>query len=171
MAEPPDALPVIERNVVRIVLLDAQAHLLLLHIRDLANPQFGVAWELPGGGMEPGETFAAAVSRELREETGLCVSPDLVGQPTWRRDVSYPYRGVRRLQHESIAAVRLQTTAPDIEGSQRVDFEPEDLFGFRWWTLDAIVRSTERFYPRSLPTLLPRFLAGEQIDEAFELWP
>jgi 8-oxo-dGTP pyrophosphatase MutT (NUDIX family) len=171
MTEPPDALPVIERNAVRIVLLDTHAHVLLLHIRDLASPQFGVAWELPGGGMEPGETFAQAVSREVREETGLCIDPDLVGQPTWRRDVSYPYRGVRRLQHEAIAVVRLETTAPEIEGSQRVDFEQEDLFGFRWWTVDEIVRSTECFYPRSLPKLLPRFLAGEEIDEAFELWP
>lgn len=166
-----DALPVMERDVVRIVLLDAHTRVLLLHIRDLGDPRFGVAWELPGGGMEPGETFAEAVCRELREETGLCVGADLVGQPTWRRDVSYPYRGVRRLQHEAIAAVRLEITAPEIDGSGRVDFEQEDLFGFRWWTVDEIVASTECFYPRSLPKLLPHFLAGEAIEEAFELWP
>jgi hypothetical protein len=40
----------------------------------------------------------------------------------------------------------------------------------RWWQLDEIVRSQERFYPGRLPELLPAFLAGEVIDEPFERW-
>jgi 8-oxo-dGTP diphosphatase len=28
-------------------------------------------WEIPGGGVEPGEAFAAAARRELQEETGI----------------------------------------------------------------------------------------------------
>lgn len=32
-------------------------------------------WNLPGGALEVGETLAAGVSREIREETGLIVEP------------------------------------------------------------------------------------------------
>jgi len=50
------------------------------------------------------------------------------------------------------------------------DYEKEDYFDFRWWRLSAVVGSRHRFYPRDLATLLGAFLAGEQIDEPFELW-
>ena len=33
-------------------------------------------WSLPGGGMRLGEKPAAAAARELKEETGLVISPD-----------------------------------------------------------------------------------------------
>jgi 8-oxo-dGTP pyrophosphatase MutT (NUDIX family) len=33
-------------------------------------------WDIPKGEAEPGEDFAAAAARELREETGLSVMPD-----------------------------------------------------------------------------------------------
>lgn len=51
----------------------------LLLIKRGTEPGRG-RWSLPGGRVEPGETDAAAVIRELREETGLDVRPGaLVG--------------------------------------------------------------------------------------------
>jgi len=48
------------------------AHRLLVIRR--ANPPGAGRWSLPGGRVEPGETDAAAVAREVAEETGLQVT-------------------------------------------------------------------------------------------------
>jgi len=40
----------------------------------------------------------------------------------------------------------------------------------RWWPVPEIIDSRAHFYPGRLPELLPRFLAGEHIDEPFEHW-
>ncbi|MGI8823407.1 MAG: NUDIX hydrolase [Acidimicrobiia bacterium] len=170
MIELPGDLPIVERTVVRAVVLDAHGRVLLFHTHDPTYPELGTWWELPGGGVEPGETYADTAVRELREETGIVLSPDRIGQPTWRRDASFRYRGARRLQHEAVVAVNLPDPGPAVDGSQRVDFEDEDYVGFRWWTVAEITGSGERFYPGRLPTLLPAFLAGDEIVEPFELW-
>ena len=53
------------------VLCLSRGHLLLVEHRD---PHHGGSyWVLPGGGREPGETFAEAAIREVREETSLAV--------------------------------------------------------------------------------------------------
>lgn len=50
------------------VVLDAAGRLLLVR---RANPPAQGLWSLPGGRVEPGESWEDAVVRELREETGL----------------------------------------------------------------------------------------------------
>ena len=83
---PDDGLPVIERSAVRLVVLDAEGRLLLFRTRDLCNPGLGTWWELPGGGIEPGETYHDAAVRDLREETGIIAVRSQVGPPTWKRE-------------------------------------------------------------------------------------
>lgn len=54
------------------VITDARGRLLL--IKRGHEPGAGL-WSLPGGRIEPGETDAEALVREMREETGLEVEP------------------------------------------------------------------------------------------------
>lgn len=161
----------VQREAVRLVVVDAEDRILLLQVQDATNPQFGTAWELPGGGMEAGETYTQAALRELREETGLEVAPENIVLPSWRRQVSYTYRGVRWQQDERILAVRVGEASPAIADSFRQGAEKDDVLDARWWSLQQISASGERFYPRSLPALLPRFLRGEMLEEQPESWP
>lgn len=66
--------------------------------------------------------------------------------------------------------MHLFTPASDIDESQRLDYEKEDYFGYRWWPVPEVLTSGERFYPGQLPALLGAFLDGQEIDEPFELW-
>ena len=167
---PDDGLPVIERSTVRLVVLDTRDKMLLFHTRDLGNPDLGTWWELPGGGIDPGETHRDAAVRELREETGIIAARSRVGRPAWRRRTSFRYRQERRLYDEVIVTVRLTEAGPGIDESQRQDHEKEDYFGYRWWPVPEVLSSGERFYPGKLPALLGAFLDGQEIDEPFELW-
>lgn len=168
--EIPRDLPLFERTAVRLVVLDAADRVLLFHTRDPDHPVLGTWWELPGGGLDPGETYLQAAVRELREETGIVVAPAQVGAPTWRRRASFRHRQRRHLQDEVVVTVRLPGPGPDVDEADRLDYEVEDYFGFRWWPVADVVADRPRCYPGRLPELLPAFLAGEEIDEPFELW-
>ncbi|MBE1488540.1 NUDIX hydrolase [Plantactinospora soyae] len=163
-------MDVIERNVVRAVVLDQHDCVLLFHTRDPHYPELGTWWELPGGGIEPGETYREAVVRELAEETGIRITAEQVGTPSWRRRATFRYRGHRRINNEVVVLVRLPTAGPEVVGDSRVEFEDEDYFDHRWYPVAEVLASTEQFYPRQLPGLLGPFLAGEEIDEPYEEW-
>jgi len=77
----PDSLPVIERSVVRAVVLDVWDRVLLFHTKDPYQEGLGTWWELPGGGIEVGESHVDAVIRGLREEAGIVVAPAQIGPP------------------------------------------------------------------------------------------
>jgi 8-oxo-dGTP pyrophosphatase MutT (NUDIX family) len=57
-----------ERPAARILLLDDRGRLLLFRFDAGDRPPF---WCTPGGAVDPGESYAEAARRELREETGL----------------------------------------------------------------------------------------------------
>ncbi len=167
----PRDLPIVERDAVRLVVQEAGGAVLLFWARELTLPEVGRWWELPGGGIDPGESYAEAAVRELFEETGIRIGPDQLGPPAWRRSATYRHRGTRRLQHEVVAAVRLDDAAPVIDTSGQLQHELEDYTAWRWVPVAEIQEMAargERFYPGRLPELLPRLLAGETIDEPFE---
>src|SRR5437016_13690258 len=97
---PPDLVADVVRTSVRVVVQDDAGAVLLFETVDPHNPDLGVWWELPGGGMEPGESVAVTAARELAEETGFVLAAAAFGPATWVRAATYLRRGRRLLQHE-----------------------------------------------------------------------
>jgi 8-oxo-dGTP pyrophosphatase MutT (NUDIX family) len=159
----------LERDAVRVVLTDEGGRVLLFHaVTDDVGPAGW--WELPGGGIDQGESYLDAALREIREETGLVLDPAQVGPPAWRRDTTWRSRGVRRLQHEVVVGARVPGHQPLIRTDGQTATELEVYVEARWWEVADVLRSLVRFYPGRLPELLPAFLAGQAIDEPFEFW-
>ncbi len=78
-------------------------------------------WELPGGGIEPGESPRAAAARELWEETGQRVTPAQLAFTGFAR-TALPDR---RVLHGAVYHA---------EATDLVDFTPNDeIAAAHWW--------------------------------------
>jgi 8-oxo-dGTP diphosphatase len=58
----------------KIILRDESGKILVLR-RGKTHPKYPLFLDLPGGEVEPGEVIEQALSREIKEETGLSVGP------------------------------------------------------------------------------------------------
>ncbi|MFD8550192.1 bifunctional class I SAM-dependent methyltransferase/NUDIX hydrolase [Streptomyces fradiae] len=82
-------------------------------------------WEVPGGSLEPGETFVEAAIRELAEESGLIAKPDDVQVLGTLLD---HVGGVLRLTVPALIT-RWSGTPQELEGT---------IGSWRFWSLDAL---------------------------------
>ncbi len=152
----------------KLVVLDPLGRVLLLDCVDPGAP--GTTWwELPGGGIEAGEDEVTASVREVLEETGVAVPPEAVGRLQWVQVASFTWRGRRHVARHEGRVARL-TYAPPPSPPALTAPEQGSLLGSRWWSLPEVAASRSRFFPRNLPALLPRLLAGERVDEPYDDW-
>ncbi|MFE0100905.1 NUDIX hydrolase [Streptomyces sp. NPDC059009] len=142
------------RKVARVVLLDPEDRILLLHGHEPGD-QKDDWWFTPGGGLEGDETRTEAALRELAEETGI-TDVDL-GPVLWRRICSFPFAGRRWDQDEWYYLARTtQRTAAVAEGL--TELERRSVDGARWWTCRELTEAHETVYPTRLAELLRRLL-------------
>jgi ADP-ribose pyrophosphatase YjhB (NUDIX family) len=140
---PPDA-----RRAARVILLDPADRVLLLE----ATAEEGRAsWVVPGGGVRPWETFEAAATREVAEETGLTVN---VGRCVWTRHRVFAWKGDVASQYERYFAARCDGR---VKASIGRDVPAR---AHRWWTVEEIERSPEEFTPSGLAELLRSIVSG-----------
>jgi hypothetical protein len=74
------------------------------------------------------------------------------------------------VQDEVVMTVRLTGNQPAVDVGGQTEYELVSYLGTRWWPLTELLATTERCYPGRLPELLPALLAGEPVDEEFEVW-
>lgn len=155
----------IDRRGARGIVLDEHDH--VLFIGRSATAERPASWLLPGGGIDPGETMAEAVIRELFEETGLLLTPeDLVG-PVARQ----LYLGVREdrpwVQENHFFLTRAERFAPRICGGDAYEQDSE----FQWVAAGDLADAEGLLRPRALHALVRRLVGGEVPASPVELEP
>ncbi len=113
-------------------------------------------WVTPGGSLDDGESFEAALLREIWEETGLRLTH--AGQWVWTGEKEIVRDGRRVLTLARVYAQRIATFDPAPQGLTAE--EQAGIRGFRWWSAREIAASGDRFVPRHLARLLNDLLAA-----------
>jgi len=131
----------IERESVRVAVLDNQGRVLLLRAV-LPTEEW---WELPGGGIEPNETREQAAIRELSEETSIAI--DELRAHLGTVDTNFTFNGRRYLQREAVFlasadAVAVKLPPPDPDPAARHT-------EYRWWRADELADTEEQIHPPS----------------------
>jgi 8-oxo-dGTP diphosphatase len=144
------------RQAVRAVVLAPDAAVLLVRF------EFPTAtlWAPPGGGIEPGESAADALRRELVEEAGL-IDPD-IGPELWHRTHIIPFiDGSHDGQHDRYFLVPVPavfTPQPQLSWDR---LRAEYVHEIAWWTpTDLAAAGDVLFAPRALPSLVAELVAA-----------
>ncbi|MGW3656818.1 NUDIX hydrolase [Streptomyces sp. NPDC005151] len=146
-------MPAETRKVARVILLDPDDRILLMHGYEPDNPDI-TWWFTPGGGLEGDETREEAALRELAEETGI--TDVELGPVLWQRVCSFPFDGRRWDQDEWYYLAR--TTQIDTDLSGLTGLEQRSVSGLRWWTYVELSVARETVYPTRLAGLLRTLL-------------
>ncbi|MFF1838571.1 NUDIX hydrolase [Streptomyces sp. NPDC058231] len=146
-------MPAENRKVARVVLLDPDDRILLIHGHEPDDPD-DTWWFTPGGGLEGDETRQEAALRELAEETGI--TDVELGPVLWQRICSFPFDGRRWDQDEWYFLGRTQQTGTDLSGL--TGLEQRSVSGLRWWTSAELSAARETVYPTRLAELLRTLL-------------
>ena len=137
-----------------MLLVDDDGRILLQHCHDPSAPTGGSWWNTTGGGLDDGETSAQAAVRELREETGLQLDADAVGDVVHRRLTEFSFAGTAYRQSEDYFLVR--TGWFDAQPTASSDLELVAVLGTRWWSRDELRSTREQVYPEELLEVLDR---------------
>jgi|tagenome__1003787_1003787.scaffolds.fasta_scaffold20983850_4 8-oxo-dGTP pyrophosphatase MutT (NUDIX family) len=137
---------------------DGRGRLLLIHVLDLNEHELDW-WELPGGGVEAGETLVGAARREFAEETGIPIDGvPLEHVATVDNDVIFAGTPYRLREHVFAAEIGPRPAAGPRALADAL--EEASVIGQRWWPVDQLTAGGLRLHPPQLLELLARGRRG-----------
>lgn len=142
------------RRAARALVFDPSDRILLISASDPADRSSSGWWEIPGGGVDPGEATSDTAARELWEEAGI--RDATIGPVVWTQSVQFDFGGWHFDQDEWIHLARCDghTSGPGgLEALEALAFDDQ-----RWWTADEILESGPRTIPYRLAEFLPALL-------------
>jgi 8-oxo-dGTP diphosphatase len=145
----------IRREAARVAVIDGELRILLLRVQDPAGVG-GEWWELPGGGLAPGEIPSRAARRELYEETGI-VAEEL-GPRLAVVETDFDYDGKRFRQRETIFVLHVDG-AECVPAALEPGAEQASYLGHEWIPIAGLRARRLRLHPPQLARLLERFTA------------
>ncbi|EFE94555.1 NUDIX hydrolase [Serratia odorifera] len=139
------------RPAARLLVIDSAGKVLLFRFRHRTGALAGnIYWATPGGGVESGETFEQAASRELQEETGLITNEmTYVAQRNFIMSLSSGELVNAEERFYLVRAVSHQIDAThwSTEEKQVIDLH-------HWWSEDELATTREIVYPTGLAEML-----------------
>lgn len=145
------------RRSARVLLLDEQDRILLMHGRLPTKRDDPGGWFTIGGGVEEGETLEGTARREIVEESGI--TDFTLGPLVWRGVVHAQTTSGEALRVEdAYFAARCRAAPLSREGWQAIERELVD--DMRWFPLAELAALTDEVYPPQLVALLPDIIAG-----------
>lgn len=156
------------RPAARVVLLDRNRQIFLVKGSDPMRPEKGTWWEIPGGGIERGESSADAAARELYEECGF--KNVVVGPCIWTQYVEFDFAMYHFKSDERIHLAETEESAEwdpkGLEALEAAAFEEG-----RWWALEDLLASEEQTLPERLREFLPRIINGDLPESPIDISP
>jgi 8-oxo-dGTP pyrophosphatase MutT (NUDIX family) len=141
----------LRRNTARVLPVDREGRVLLLHGWDPLRPR-DPFWFTIGGAVERGETLAEAAVRELREEAGIVVEPAALGEPFATEPIEFWWAGMHFDQDQTFYAFALGDAEVSFAGQEALERATIDKHG--WLRPEELDGGAERPADPQLPRLM-----------------
>jgi len=149
----------------RLLVVDPAERVLLVPVTDAE----GSWWDLPGGGVEPGEDTVAAAVRETLEETGYAVPRTVVGAPSWSGEVVFRWLGSWYWSRQVVHSAHVPALPDPIEAALTPEEAPTH-GPPRWWSVAEAVEARLAIPPFERAEELGALVDGLVVEDAFVRW-